>query len=340
MHCDTPRSLRIRRGCTIVEALIAVGLLGMLVQILLPALSAARESARRLVCVRQMQRLGAAALAHHEAHNGFPSGGWHFDWIGEPERGTGPDQPGAWTFNLLDYLDAPDLRDAGRDLPAQARFEAIATRCRALDAPAFTCPSRRTAVAYPYRWNRRPRTRDGQFPFDLPIGLKTDYAANAGDSGLTEFSFRWPGPRSLTEGDHPDFAWPDLRPFTGVIHGRSQVRQRQLRDGASHTYLFGEKYLDARHYTTGEDWGDNECLFAGFNNDNCRSTRLPPHRDTPGLDLRNSFGSAHPTGWNATMADGSVRTQDFQIAAHVHRQHGNRDDSRTAAADASRPAAP
>jgi len=321
-----------RRGWTAVEALFVLSLMSLLLQLLLPALTAARESARRLVCTRQLQRLGAAALAHHDTHQTFPSGGWHFDWIGEPERGTGADQPGAWTFNLLPYLDAAELRDAGRNQSGHARSEAFARRCAAPDAPAFTCPSRRIAAAYPYRWNRRPRTQDGRLAFDLHVGLKTDYAANAGDSGATEFSYRWPGPETLAAGDHPDFAWPDPREFTGVIFGRSQIRLRHLRDGASQTYLFGENYLDARHYTTGDDWGDNECLFAGFNNDNCRSTRLPPHRDQPGLDLRNSFGSAHPNGWNATMADGSVRTIDFHVAPSIHRQQGNRDDGRLAVA--------
>lgn len=314
-----------RRGWTLIELMIVLGTIGLAMQLMLPALGYARESARRLVCVRHLQQIGLAANLHHDALNAFPSGGWHFDWIGEPERGTGPDQPGSWVFNLLHYLDAEETRSLGRNLTGDERWEAIRQRCLTVQ-PMLHCPSRREAVAYPYHWNRRPRSQDGQAAQDMELAAKTDYAANTGDSGATEYSWRWQGPRTLAEGDDASFTWPNSASFNGIIFGRSWVRRNQILDGTGHTYLIGEKYMDPRHYSTGKDWGDNESLYSGFNNDNCRSTGTQPQRDRLDVDLRNSFGSAHQHGWHVLLADGSVRMQNYLLHPAIHREFGNRAD--------------
>ena len=122
------------------------------------------------------------------------------------------------------------------------------------------------------------------------------------------------------------FVWPDRHAFTGVIFGRSTIRHQNIRDGISKTYLAGEKYVDALHYESGQDWGDNESLYNGFNNDSCRSVKGVPQPDQPGVDYRNQFGSAHVTVWQVVMCDGSVRSLGFDIDPDVHRRSGNRDD--------------
>jgi hypothetical protein len=306
--------------------LVVVGLMALLLQLLLPAVQAAREAARRHQCAAHLRQLGLAATLHHDALGYFPSGGWHYTWIGEPERGSGPDQPGGWPFALLAYLEHSQLRDAGRGQAGDDRSRALAARCQTA-LPEFHCPSRREARVYPQRWNRLPFTRDGQFTQPLDWVAKTDYAANVGTSADTEFRPSWPGPRTLAEGDDPEFVWPDLAKFNGVVFGRSRTRHKHVRDGLAKTYLIAEKYVDASHYETGEDWGDNENLFTGFNNDNCRSALSGPQRDRAGADYRNSFGSAHTSVWQAVFCDGSLRILRFDLDRELHRQLARRADN-------------
>ena len=255
----------------------------------------------------------------------YPSGGWHFHWVGEPERGTDPSQPGSWIFNLLDYVGESELRRMGRGLSGVNRTRALALRCQT-PLELFICPSRRDVDSYPHQVNRQPFTRGGRLTQPLDWAAKTDYAANAGDQPMVEFDWRWPGPQSLQQGDDPRFRWPRAALFSGVIFGRSRVRQRNIRDGTGRTYLVGEKHVDAACYTTGEDWGDNENLFCGFNNDACRSTASRPRRDQPGVDYKTRFGAAHPAVWQMVFCDASVRALSYSLDPQLHRQLGNRQD--------------
>lgn len=318
-----------RSGWTMLELLTAVAIVSLLLQLLLPAVQSAREAARRLQCSQHMRQIGLAVMLHHDALGYYPSGGWHFHWIGEPERGTDPAQPGSWIFNLLDYVEQSELRRVGWGRTGSERAAALTQRCQT-PLGLFLCPSRRDVDVYPHRENPRPLTQGGRLAQSLEWAAKTDYAANAGDQPLVEYDWRWPGPQSLQQGDDARFRWPASALYTGVIYGRSQVRQRNIRDGLAHTYLIGEKYIDAARYTTGDDWGDNENLYCGFNNDVCRSTALRPCRDQAGREEMTSFGSAHAHVWQAVFCDGSVRAMSYTLDPQLHQQLGNRRDRRPA----------
>lgn len=322
------KSVRIgheRRGWTLVELLVVIGIVGLLLQLLLPAIHAVRSSTRLMHCKRNLKELGRAATVHHESLQHLPSGGWHYTWIGVPERGTGVRQPGGWAYNLLDYLDASSVRSMGRHRTGLERAEALRDRCK-VAPPSLACPARRVATAYPQTWNQFPYTSEGRLSVALSLVAKSDYAANVGDAATVEFPSDWQGPIKLAEVDDERFKWPGTDGFHGVIYGRSRLRLNQIRDGLAKTYLFGEKYVDSLHYTTGKDWGDNESLYAGFNNDTCRSTLGRPQPDQPGVDYRNVFGSNHRHGWQAVMCDGSVRWIDFHLDPELHRRMGTRYD--------------
>ncbi len=110
---------------------------------------------------------------------------------------------------------------------------------------------------------------------------------------------------------------PDMQ--DGVVHRMSKLRSETFRDGLASTYLIGEKYIDADQYTSGRDPGDNRPWLVGYSSTNVRWAYDPPARDQAGSSRPNVFGSAHRGGWNAAFADGSVRSQSYDIDPEVHR---------------------
>jgi prepilin-type N-terminal cleavage/methylation domain-containing protein len=319
---------------TLLELLVVIVIIGLLIALLLPAIQGSREAARGVHCQNNLRQVAAGLLLHHEAQKYFPSSGWHFTWAGEPERGTGIDQPGSWIFNLLGYIDEGNVRSLGAGLTGDARADALIKRC-ATPIPLFICPTRRAAIAYPQTLHLQPLTVGGPLTKELNLGAKSDYASNVGYGQMVEFFYQWAGPQSLREGDQPSFVWPtDAKfellgfrnvTFNGVIYGRSHVSLKQISDGASRTLLIGEKYLTTENYESGKDSGDNENMYVGFNNDVCRSTSFAPFRDGYGYEAVTRFGSAHFAGLNAAMCDGSVQMITYDVDEGVYRALGSRD---------------
>lgn len=126
----------------------------------------------------------------------------------------------------------------------------------------------------------------------------------------------------------PDGGIPDLQ--DGIVHRMSRITTAAVRDGLSKTYLVGEKYVAASRYRTGTDPGDNRALSAGYSSSNVRWAYDPPQRDEPQASRPNTFGSPHAAGWNVALADGAVRTIDFDVDLQVHRGLAARADGRGA----------
>ena len=121
---------------------------------------------------------------------------------------------------------------------------------------------------------------------------------------------------------------------------RSEVAIQHIVDGTSKTYLIGEKFMNPILYETGTDGGDNETWCTGYNNDNYRSTYMPPAQDSfnetfapiyPGdsnFHYGNEiFGSVHPGGFNIAFCDGHVETIAYDVGVKIHRANGNRRDN-------------
>jgi prepilin-type processing-associated H-X9-DG protein len=151
-----------------------------------------------------------------------------------------------------------------------------------------------------------------------------DYAINGGEV----FNSNGAGPADLATGDKANYGWLDMSNATGVSYLRSEIQSAHLIDGATNTYLVGEKYLNPDHYLDGIDLGDNESMYGGDDQDMLRwsSPNYPPHQDTPSANLNFMWGSAHPGSFNISMCDGSVRSISYSIDPETHRRLGNRKD--------------
>ncbi len=319
------------RGFTLVELLVVITIIGILIALLLPAVQAAREAARRLQCCNHLKQLALGCLSHEETHEFFPTGGWGSEWAPDPDQGFTKDQPGSWLFVVLPYIEQDNVfnlaaGDPGWPVPASKSAKIAQTMQTVI--PTFYCPSRRQPLASPSpRW--RPgywRNMPGQAP---PTLCHNDYAANLGSLGL-----RGMQPVSTTYNDAkdddigPPRYFPTARNWNGVSFVRSEISMAQVSDGTSNTFLIGEKYIDPDHYMTGVDFGDDEGAFGGISADSHRGAApdLPPMQDTPGTMYYWAFGSAHAVGFHMAMCDGSVHMIGYQIDPQVYGWLGGRND--------------
>ena len=90
------KPVRATGAFTLVELLVVIAIIGILVALLLPAIQAAREAARRTQCKNDVKQLTLGCLLHEDSHKFLPSGGWQDSYGPDPNRGYGGSQPGSW----------------------------------------------------------------------------------------------------------------------------------------------------------------------------------------------------------------------------------------------------
>ncbi|WP_261361281.1 DUF1559 domain-containing protein [Aeoliella straminimaris] len=304
--------IRPSRGFTLVELLVVIAIIGILVALLLPAVQAAREAARRATCQNNLRQVGIAMHSHHSAYGYFPTGGWGYVWTGDPDRGSDRRQPGGWAFSILPYLEQTTLQKLGRGASEQDK-RTLAAEVASTPVASLNCPSRRALDVYPYGGSHEVRNAE---PAELVF--KTDYAANAGDLVIGDL-----GPETLDDAVNGNYDWKNTADATGVFYPRSEVKTAKITDGTSQTYLVGEK----RCILEGYDWGDDQHAFLGHGNDTGRYTSLDlppiPDGETAG---HKQFGSAHQAGCYFVFADGAVQLIAYDIDPEIHRRHGHRAD--------------
>ena len=310
------------RGFTLVELLVVIAIIAMLVTLLLPAVQAAREAARRTQCSNHLKQVGLASLVHNDAHSFFPSGGWGFGFIGDPDRGFGEDQPGGWMYNILPFIEETGLRDIGKGLSQEEKERALGIKLATTPVSIYSCPSRRDAKVR--KFNNYDPWRNA-WTARLPHTARGDYAFSGGD-GPDEVRI---GPASYDQGDDPAYEWTDRYDptiYNGVCFQRSVLNLKRIEDGTSKTYLGGEKYLMPSFYESGESWGDDACYYTGVDHDNLRWSNDFPARDQEGLFAPKIWGSAHPSGFQMVFCDGSVHHVPFGVDLQVHQNLANRRD--------------
>ncbi|HOM15791.1 MAG TPA: DUF1559 domain-containing protein, partial [Thermoguttaceae bacterium] len=99
-------------GFTLVELLVVIAIIGILIALLLPAVQAAREAARRMQCSNNLKQIGLALHNYHAALRSFPPAGIGYGWCTYPEQGAAPIVLNAnGLLMLLPYLEQQPLYD-------------------------------------------------------------------------------------------------------------------------------------------------------------------------------------------------------------------------------------
>ena len=316
------------RAYTLVELLVAIAIAGTLAALLLPAIQAARETARRAECSNHLKQLTFALHNHHDIHRTFPSGGdlpgYHVSFRNAvPE--VGKQQAVGWGFQLLPYLEqnavyygagAVPLTDPIQQLVAKS---VVAVRS---PVPVFFCPSRRGPVVHPrtsdwYNWivvdGRRMQARSSE-----EFGhAQNDYAASSFSSNFV----RPDG--SLGPGCDGPCGWLCRTKWDAPIQptGFSSIH-----DGTSSTFAFGDKRLNSSRL--GDYQNDDRAGYtAGWDLSAVRRTDRVPMPDPVVGDGNMRFGSSHPGGVNMSMLDGSVRLVSYDVELWLFSCLGARDDS-------------
>jgi prepilin-type N-terminal cleavage/methylation domain-containing protein len=276
-----------RNGFTLIELLVVIGVLGLLMGLLMPAVQKTREAASRISCANNLKQIGLALQNHHDTYQMFPSnGGWDkkqsilavdgnptvpytwwntqpaaFYWgVGEPLRSPRT-QTGSWAYAILPFIEQENI---------------YRNRAWTESLKIYFCPSRRSPEA-----QFAVNDQYGQYNGGGWAWGKIDYAANG---------FLIPNR-------------PRTRTFAAIT------------DGTSHTILVGEKAMDPSDYATGTWFWDEPYFIGGSGGTQRSGSLLLP--DARGNFFANNWGSAHSAGPQFAFADGSVHIVPYATSSNV-----------------------
>jgi prepilin-type N-terminal cleavage/methylation domain-containing protein/prepilin-type processing-associated H-X9-DG protein len=312
---------RFKRGFTLVELLVVIAIIGVLVALLLPAVQAARESARRAQCANNMKQLGIAVQNYADVNRStFPAGEYACCW-------------GTWLVGLLPYMEQKSLFDqykyfgsvenqAGNN---QAQKDSKTRYGGSLNLPvtrmqisAYTCPSD-SITANPSIYN----------------GITFhNYVANHGNTTLSRKS-----PFGKTLAGKPNIFRG--APFVFISNWKSNpsaTRFSDITDGMSNTLAFSETIQGRDRDLRGFAWWNGGAHFETYlapnsaqpdiveNISYCKASNIsnpPCDGPTSANPSHIAARSRHPNGVMATMCDGSVRFVSQTVNLDLWRAAGS-----------------
>jgi prepilin-type N-terminal cleavage/methylation domain-containing protein/prepilin-type processing-associated H-X9-DG protein len=306
-----------RFGFTLVELLVVITIIGILIALLLPAIQAAREAARRMQCSNNVKQTGLAVHNWHDVQKCVPpcylTGRGHSTWMGL----------------LLPFLEQQGLTEVVD--PMEKSAYSLPMTILKVRVASYYCPSRRSSQD-----STAFSTIDGvRGGVDIAGSAASDYAINVGDGELVPWygdASHVPNGFTLTTID-----WTNTSTYlTGKLIGtdptwvyRNWKCNRSfsdITDGLSNTLMIGEKHVTPDHmgdfnYGDGTYFADesqaNSSRLAGRNFPLAASPTEPIPRPYSGTNYewRNAnFGSWHSGGTcNFVFADGSVHSLSTSV---------------------------
>jgi prepilin-type N-terminal cleavage/methylation domain-containing protein/prepilin-type processing-associated H-X9-DG protein len=308
-----PASSTFRRGFTLVELLVVIAIIGVLVALLLPAVQAAREAARRMRCQNNLKQIG---LASHSFH----------DVTGELPRAYSPTTGLSWHVNILPYIEQNSLFN---------NFDTTTLN------PSHTAPNRNDPyglmIIQTYQCSSCPVKRQLFNPPNNTNGPSDLIPPNTGTPAAVPHYYGVNGPRG---GNYPvGTTLHEGVPAatSGIFQRDGTIRIARITDGTSNTLMVAEmSWVSTQFGTRYRTWvrgGDEYTgIVAGRPSFvvSCRNVTNPinamlnanlivPYNDIP-------FGSMHSGGMNACMGDGSVRFVNQNLSMTAYRALASRDE--------------
>jgi prepilin-type N-terminal cleavage/methylation domain-containing protein/prepilin-type processing-associated H-X9-DG protein len=311
----TARPVSPRAGFTLVELLVVIAIIGVLVALLLPAVQAAREAARRSQCQNNLRQIGLALQNYHDAQKVFPASTQFPDGrygMNRPEGGV--DHLPNYMVSILPYMEQQTLYDAFDK--SVFISDPINRELRGTEIPTLLCPS-------------DPKNRDSKFAGrnsrEGDNWARGNYGANASLGFMS---------RTNREAGGPDTRyWLDPQ-TRGVMGLNAALTIGQILDGTSQTLMVGELRAGLSENDRRGTWalggpgasslwghatdnaiGPNACMEGSDSISGCAKIQSDVGKDTTLAecmacdDLGNSQGgvrSAHPGGAYCGFVDGSV----------------------------------
>jgi len=300
-----------RRGFTLVELLVVIAIIGVLVALLLPAVQAAREAARRSSCTNNLKQLGLALHNHHDTFLKFPAGA--------DQTTNGNRQMWGWGAHILPFIEEDNLhgllRVSDQDLVDTLNDAALRPLSQT-EIDAFICPS--DPGGHLMQGGQMNGSSGRHFNGDANIGngfrvSKSNYVAVCGIWDV-------------------DYSRND-----GVLYRGSSQRFRDITDGTSNTFLLGER----NSFCAQGAWIGNRNIGGG-GPQGCdytlgRVSRPLNHPNNGSHQCTEGFASQHPGGGLFAFADASVQfiseTIDFRNGG-MGQDRGNHNDSQGASYNA------
>jgi prepilin-type N-terminal cleavage/methylation domain-containing protein len=284
---------RKRTAFTLVELLVVIAIIGILVALLLPAVQAAREAARRMSCSNNLKQIGLSLHNFHDTYGFLPPGGVSGSYsspLHKKFRIPGRTEHG-WVIWLLPYMEQTavyDLYDLRRDWRSPQNREARETQLAVMKCPSTPNP------------NRVDREEFGGF--GEVVSAVSDYGVNNAISrGL--YALRLIDEKSY-QSPHGVMRVNELQKFADIKDGLSNTMWIFEDSGRPQQYLRGRK-PGPRNNISGTGWANrhNEYITHGFSYDGLTSTGPCAVNCTN----NNEIYAFHPGGAMGVVGDGSVR---------------------------------
>ncbi|QDU90819.1 Type II secretion system protein G precursor [Pirellulimonas nuda] len=333
----TDRSRRPRaaaaRGFTLVELLVVIAIIGILVALLLPAVQAAREAARRSQCMNNLKQCGLAALNYESSRKAYPSGVevWPDDTgelipeVGWTAAGAAARSKGNWAILTLPYMELQALYDqydfsngnGAASTTSVVRGGSSNHKNSFTVVEAYRCPSDTGSADYTgqeavgsYRGVSGRKEWNAAHYWGYPWSLRKGGYLNGSGLNLVTDEF----------GDNAqsNVSRKNTRGIYSVsgIQGVKPVQMRQVTDGTSKTLLISEYHTISGTLPT--RWGlpftnatlsevQHHFVTRGLADYNKCVEMHPGSGNEVGGDCRRSFASLHAAGvLVSTFADGHV----------------------------------